>query len=342
MDERGSHLLKRKLNSAAHTLCGELQINCPPEFVGHEPAYQLSPVSGFGLYPQPGLFWTLVAQLRADNSQRSVEEFHASTARQQRRRSNVPGCNLLSTLRCTIASGGPRTIKCSYQTARQTVAIVARRLRNRASKPRVRPLELFSSGTVVARNTQQETPIGLMDVLNGMRDGPRGQVSATRSNGGMSPLTMGLLALLAYKAYKGGSVFGSSPAASSTSAPSISTRSFVSDGSGDWLSGLGNLIAGGGGGSILTSGLGEFLNRLHQTGQGQIGQSWVGAGQNQPISTSSLQKALGADTLDALSRQTGIPRDHMLAELADQLPNAIDNLTPDGRVPTEYEASRWV
>src|SRR5262245_60486713 len=49
VDQRGSHLLKGKLNSAAHTLCGELQINCPPEFVGHEPAYQLSPVSEFGL-----------------------------------------------------------------------------------------------------------------------------------------------------------------------------------------------------------------------------------------------------------------------------------------------------
>jgi hypothetical protein len=62
--------------------------------------------------------------------------------------------------------------------------------------------ELFSSGAVVDTYIA-EAAMGLMDVLNGMRNGPRGQLSSTPSSGGMSHLTMGLLALLAYKAYKG-------------------------------------------------------------------------------------------------------------------------------------------
>jgi len=53
--------------------------------------------------------------------------------------------------------------------------------------------------------------MGLMDVLNGMMNGPRGQVSPNpSSSGGMSPITMGLLALLAYKAMKGGGILGGS------------------------------------------------------------------------------------------------------------------------------------
>ena len=55
--------------------------------------------------------------------------------------------------------------------------------------------------------------MGLSDVLNGMRNGPRGGASTSTSgpSGGMSPITMGLLALLAYKALKGSGVLGSSP-----------------------------------------------------------------------------------------------------------------------------------
>jgi hypothetical protein len=51
--------------------------------------------------------------------------------------------------------------------------------------------------------------VGLIDVLNGMRNGPRGQTGSSGSSGGMSPITMGLLALLAYKALKGSGILGS-------------------------------------------------------------------------------------------------------------------------------------
>ena len=54
--------------------------------------------------------------------------------------------------------------------------------------------------------------MGLSDVLNGMKNGPRGAAGATQSGGGMSPITMGLLALLAYKALKSGGLLGKADA----------------------------------------------------------------------------------------------------------------------------------
>ena len=60
--------------------------------------------------------------------------------------------------------------------------------------------------------------MGLLDVLNGMQNGPRGPSKpATDSGGGMSPMTMAILALLAWKAVKhfGGSQPGAAPAPAS-------------------------------------------------------------------------------------------------------------------------------
>jgi len=173
--------------------------------------------------------------------------------------------------------------------------------------------------------------MGLMDVLNGMQNGPRGQVGANPSNAGMSPLTMGVLAYLAYKAFKGGGLFG----------PATQPANSSPNSGGDWLGGLTKAITGGAGGSILTGGLGELFNRLQQTGHGAAAQSWVGTGHNQSISPDALEKALGADTLDELTRKTGMTREHLLETLSREMPATIDQLTPDGRLPSDQEAARW-
>lgn len=183
--------------------------------------------------------------------------------------------------------------------------------------------------------------MGLMDVLNGMKNGPRGQVGTSGATGGMSPLTMGLLALLAYKALKGGGILGSAaPQAQSPAGPATQPGQ-SNGGAGDWLGGLGNLIAGGAAGSILTGGLGELVKKFQQAGQGQVAQSWVGTGPNEKVAPSDLENAVGVDTLDALAQQTGLGRDQVLAELTEQLPKTVDSLTPQGRLPSENEASRW-
>ena len=107
------------------------------------------------------------------------------------------------------------------------------------------------------------------------------------------------------------------------------------------MSGLEKMIAGGGAGSILSGGLGELVKKLQQAGQGQVAQSWIGTGSNRAVAPDDLEKAIGADTLDALSERTGIPRDRILAELKEHLPTTVDTLTPEGRIPNEQEARRW-
>ena len=165
----------------------------------------------------------------------------------------------------------------------------------------------------------------------------------TSPSGGMSPVTMGLLAFLAYKALKGSGVLGSETPVGQPSTPpgSGTPRSDQVAGGSDWLTGLQKVIAGGGAGGILTGGLNELLKKFQQAGQGQVAQSWVGTGPNQSVAPEDHEKAIGADTLDAVTQRTGIPRDRLLAELKEMLPSTVDAMTPDGRLPDEKEAARW-
>src|SRR5690349_2390545 len=124
--------------------------------------------------------------------------------------------------------------------------------------------------------------MGLADVLNGMRNGPHGQVGSggASSSGGMSPMTMGLLALLAYKAMEGSGILGSE---TGTPPGGQNATGSASQGASDWLSRLGTVMGSGGAGSVLSGGLGELLKKFQQAGQGQAAQSWVGKGPNQAV-----------------------------------------------------------
>lgn len=176
--------------------------------------------------------------------------------------------------------------------------------------------------------------MGLMDVLNGMQNGPRGQTAP--GQGGMSPLTMAFLGLLAFKAIK--SVTASQPGAPAggTTAPGA-----AGGGLGGLLQGgLGSLLAGGAGGSVLSGGLNDLLKQFEQGGQGDIAKSWVGTGPNKAIAPGDLANALGADRINHLMQVSGMSRDDLLNGLSQHLPGVIDQLTPGGRVPTEQEAAQ--
>ena len=62
-------------------------------------------------------------------------------------------------------------------------------------------------------------------------------------------------------------------------------------------------------------------------------------GPNKSISPGDLAKALGADQIDNLASQSGLSRDELLSGLSQHLPDVINHLTPDGRLPTENELS---
>jgi len=197
--------------------------------------------------------------------------------------------------------------------------------------------------------------MGLLDVLNGMQNGPRG--ATTPGSGGMSPITMALLGLLAYKAYKGATSQTTPPAMPRELPPAGAPATtgglggilgglFGGNGatatSGGLSSWLGPMIAGGAGGTVLADGLRNLISGMSNSGHAQAAQSWISTGANQDISKSDLAKSIGADDIAALSQHSGIPQDELLEGLRTQLPQLVDRLTPEGRLPTQAEAAHWV
>lgn len=108
---------------------------------------------------------------------------------------------------------------------------------------------------------------------------------------------------------------------------------------GGLLGKLGGLMSGASSGSIVSGGLAGLIDRFKQNGHGDVANSWVSSGPNQPLNSQQLEQAIGPDVLDTLSQHTGLSREELLTRLTHELPNAVDKLTPDGRVPTEDEAA---
>lgn len=110
---------------------------------------------------------------------------------------------------------------------------------------------------------------------------------------------------------------------------------------GGFFDGLGGLFGGGLAGGGIAGGLGELIDRFTGNGQGDVAKSWVETGPNREPTVTELEQALGSDAIEALTQQTGLSRTELLARLRTVLPTAVDKMTPDGRLPTESEASRW-
>src|SRR4051794_36784375 len=96
---------------------------------------------------------------------------------------------------------------------------------------------------------------------------------------------------------------------------------------------LGGAIGGASAGGLLSGGLGELVDRFKQSGHGETAESWVGTGPNKPVAPNQLEQAIGPDVLAALTKQTGLSREELLARLSRELPEAVDKYTPDGRLP---------
>jgi uncharacterized protein YidB (DUF937 family) len=89
----------------------------------------------------------------------------------------------------------------------------------------------------------------------------------------------------------------------------------------------------GGIGGLLGGGLRELVDSFRQSGEAETAESWVRDGPNRELSPDRLERAIGPDTLDLLSRQTGMPRHEIVARLTRELPDAVDRYTPEGRLP---------
>jgi uncharacterized protein YidB (DUF937 family) len=80
-------------------------------------------------------------------------------------------------------------------------------------------------------------------------------------------------------------------------------------------------------------GLEGVLGKFRQGGLGQQADSWVSTGQNMNISANELQQIFGSSTMDDLASQLGMPQERASSTMAQVLPELINQLTPQGRVP---------
>jgi uncharacterized protein YidB (DUF937 family) len=86
------------------------------------------------------------------------------------------------------------------------------------------------------------------------------------------------------------------------------------------------------GGPIL-GGLGELVEQFRNAGQARKAESWVSTGRNESIDEREMEQALGHDLLERLTQQTGLTREELLRRLSQILPQTVDQLTPEGRIP---------
>ena len=80
-------------------------------------------------------------------------------------------------------------------------------------------------------------------------------------------------------------------------------------------------------------GLGDLLAKFQQAGLGDAAASWVGTGQNLPVSGEQVEGALGSDLLSQIARQIGLPQGEVAGHLSQMLPQVVDRLTPNGQLP---------
>ena len=187
------------------------------------------------------------------------------------------------------------------------------------------------------------SPQGGMGGMGGMGRQPRpAPAPAQAGAGGMGGIMMALLpVVLAMLANKGGG--GAQPAGMNPGGGGLGDilGQVLGAGGGAQRGGggmgdiLGQILGGGGGGAAAggTGGLGGLLEQFQRMGYGDQANSWVGTGQNQPIPADVIGQIFGQDGLAAIARQAGVSEQDASAGLSQLLPEVVDRVTPNGKVP---------
>ena len=163
--------------------------------------------------------------------------------------------------------------------------------------------------------------MALLDILTGR----------STSGGRVPPLAMALLGLLAYNKLK-------KPAAAPGGQPGFAERleDFFKPAAGGGPTAKGVI------GALLTGGMMDLVNQFRSAGKADAVESWVARGPNQTVSPNDLSKVLTEEQIAFLTERAGLSRDELLAGLSERLPLVVDELTPEGRVPTTEEMARRV
>jgi uncharacterized protein YidB (DUF937 family) len=80
-------------------------------------------------------------------------------------------------------------------------------------------------------------------------------------------------------------------------------------------------------------GLAGMLQSFQQGGLGHVFQSWIGTGQNLPMSPDQLHGTVGSDWISKIVQATGLPQEQVEQHLSKVLPQVVDHLTPNGQMP---------
>ncbi len=148
---------------------------------------------------------------------------------------------------------------------------------------------------------------------------PGAQISAS----GLSPIAKSVMLVLAAKAWQ------SYSAQRASSVPSQSSSSLGSMGAGGLLAMLGGAAA-----------LKGLIGRFEQSGFTDQTRSWIGSGENVPIEADQMERALGGGTLEELAQRFQVPVDLLKRELVTALPQAVDQLTPQGELPSDADLAK--
>ncbi|MDB5505883.1 MAG: hypothetical protein JWR75_521 [Devosia sp.] len=157
------------------------------------------------------------------------------------------------------------------------------------------------------------------------------------------PSMMALLGLLAVAGYQNrdklaGAVKGMQ---SNGGAAGVAGNNPVQDGLGGLMSSLGGLFGAGGAAGGLSGGFNDLLGSFKSAGHSEVADSWVTPGvPTQGLTPDQVAQAVGENNLSELATRTGLSRDELLQRLSKSIPETVDRLTPDGRMPTDEELHR--
>jgi len=165
--------------------------------------------------------------------------------------------------------------------------------------------------------------MGLLDIFGGQQSG----------SGRVPPLAKGLAGLLAYSKLQKPGGEGAAPG-----------NADYADQLEDFFkpSPTGGPTAKGVIGALLTGGMMDLVHQFRGADKGEAVDSWIAHGPNKAVTSQDLSKVLTEEQVAYLTQRTGLSRDELLKGLSDRLPQVVDALTPEGRIPTAEEMQRRI
>lgn len=76
-----------------------------------------------------------------------------------------------------------------------------------------------------------------------------------------------------------------------------------------------------------------LFSKLKNGSLGEHFQSWIGKGENKPVTADQVTEALGNEHLAKIADQTGVSPQQAAQNIAKKVPDLVDKMTPDGQLP---------